>query len=199
MPLSMPLGAGMRKPIFCLAALVTWTASAAGQQAGVYDFTRARAVIDSVMVADKLPSIAVAVAKGDKIIWEAARGFADVEKQIPATAQTPYSLASISKPFTATGIMVLVQKELVRLRAPVNHYLGGAKVIAREGNADAVTLERILTHRAGLPLHYQFFYEDVRDARPPMDSTIARYAVAVYPPGDAFQYSNLGYGLLDYV
>ncbi|HEV8362028.1 MAG TPA: serine hydrolase domain-containing protein [Gemmatimonadaceae bacterium] len=182
-----------------LAALSIWATPLAAQHASPYDFTRARAVIDSVMLADKIPSIAVAVAKGDKIIWEAARGYADLEKQIPATPATPYSLASISKPFTATGIMILVQKELVRLRAPVNHYLGGVKVSAREGSADGVTLQRILTHRAGLPLHYQFFYEDVRDPRPPMDSTIARYAVAVYPPGDAFQYSNLGYGLLDYV
>ncbi len=188
----------MRTSTFCL-AIATWTTPVAAQQAGAYDFTRARAVIDSVLVADKIPSIAVAVAKGDRIVWESARGFADVEKQIPATPMTPYSLASISKPFTATGIMILVQQEFVRLRAPVNHYLGGAKVTAREGNADAVTLERILTHRAGLPLHYQFFYEDVRDPRPPMDSTVSRYAVAVYPPGDAFQYSNLGYGLLDYV
>ena len=186
-----------RIPIFTV--ICAWATPLAAQQSSAHDFTRARAVIDSVMLADKIPSIAVAVAKGDRIVWEAARGFADLEKQIPATPATPYSLASISKPFTATGIMILIQKELVRLRAPVNHYLGGAKVGAREGSADGVTLQRILTHRAGLPLHYQFFYEDVRDARPPMDSTIARYAVAVYPPGDAFQYSNLGYGLLDYV
>jgi len=189
----------MSTPIRILAALCASATQLAAQQSGTYDFTRARAVIDSVMAANNIPSIAVAVAKGDKIVWEAARGFADVEKQIPATPNTPYSLASISKPFTATGIMVLVQKELVRLRAPVNHYLGGVKVRAQEGSADAMTLERILTHRAGLPLHYQFFYEDEKDPRPAMDSTIARYAVAVYPPGDAFQYSNLGYGLLDYV
>lgn len=189
----------MRGMIQVVPILTLWAIPSAAQQSGVYDFSRARSVIDSVSKADNIPSIAVAVAKGNSIVWEWARGFADVEKQIPATPQTPYSLASISKPFTATGIMVMVQKELVRLRAPINHYLGGAKVTAREGSADAVTLERILTHRAGLPLHYQFFYEDTRDARPPMDSTIARYAVAVYPPGDAFQYSNLGYGLLDYV
>lgn len=189
----------MRKSALLVAAILLLAAPLVAQQSGPYDFTRASAVMDSLMAANKLPSISVAVAKGDRIIWESARGYANLEKMIPATPATPYSLASISKPFTATGIMVLVQKEFVRLGAPVNHYLGGAKVRAREGNADAVTLERILTHRAGLPLHYQFFYDDVRDPRPPMDSTIARYAVAVYPPGDAFQYSNLGYGLLDYV
>lgn len=169
------------------------------QQSGVYDFGRARKLIDSVIKADRIPSIAVAVAKGDRILWEAGVGFADVERQMLSSPHTPYSLASISKPFTATGIMLLAQKGLVRLRAPVNHYLGGARVSAREGSADAVTLERLLTHSAGLPLHYQFFYEDAGYSRPPMDSTIRRYATAVYAPGEAYQYSNLGYGLLDYV
>jgi len=180
-------------------SLVLPSHGADAQQSGVYDFARARAVIDSVMLADKIPSIAVAVAKGDRILWEAGFGFADVERQLQATATTPYSLASISKPFTATGIMLLVQREFVRLRAPVNHYLGGVHVSAREGAADGVTLERLLTHTAGLPLHYQFFYEDGGYARPPMDSTIRRYGVAVYRPGETYQYSNLGYGILDYV
>jgi len=184
--------------ISILAALCAWAMPLVAQQ-GAFDFARARAMIDSIMLADKIPSFAVAVAKGDRIIWEAARGYADLERQIPATPATPYSLASISKPFTATGIMILVQREFVRLRAPVNHYLGGVKVTAREGSADAMTIERILTHTAGLPLHYQFFYEDGGYARPPMDSTIRRYAVAVYPPGATYQYSNLGFGLLDYV
>lgn len=171
------------------------------QQSGVYDFARTRAVIDSVMTADQIPSIAVAVSKKDRIVWQAGVGFADVERQLKANEHTSYSLASISKPFTATAVMLLVQQGFVRLRAPVNHYLGGARVVAREGggNADGVTLERLLTHTAGLPLHYQFFYEDSPDKRPAMDSTIRRYAVAVYPPGAAYQYSNLGFGLLDYV
>lgn len=189
----------MSTQIKIVTALCVCAPALAAQQSGVYDFTHARAVIDSIMAADKIPSFAVAVAKGQRIIWEAARGFADVERQIPATPTTPYSLASISKPFTATGIMILVQREFVRLRAPVNHYLGGVKVTAREGTADAVTIERILTHTAGLPLHYQFFYEDGGYARPPMDSTIRRYGVAVYPPGATYQYSNLGFGILDYV
>lgn len=171
----------------------------AAQQVGGYDFTRARSVIDSVMRADRIPSIAVAVAKGDRILWETGVGFANVERQLQATAHTPYSLASISKPFTATGIMVLAQQGLVRVTAPVNHYLGGARVVAREGNPDAMTLQRILTHTAGLPLHYQFFYQDAGYSRPPMDTTIRRYAVAAYPPGETYQYSNLGFGLLDYV
>ena len=50
--------------------------------------------------------MSVAVAKDGEIIWEEAFGWADREKRIPATEHTMYSLASISKPITATGLMV---------------------------------------------------------------------------------------------
>jgi hypothetical protein len=60
-------------------------------------------------------------------------------------------------------------------------------------------VRRVLNHTAGLPLHYQFFYADEPWQRPAMDETIRRYANLVSAPGERFQYSNLGYGVLDYV
>lgn len=110
----------------------------------------------------------------------------------------PYSLASISKPMTATGLMVLADRGLIRLDAPMDDYLGAAKLRARTGSAREATVRRVASHSAGLPLHYQFFYADESYARPPMDETILRYANLVTPPGERYQYSNLGYGLLDY-
>ncbi|MGQ0538495.1 MAG: serine hydrolase domain-containing protein [Gemmatimonadaceae bacterium] len=189
----------VRTLVFLVLAASLLSSVAASQRRGVYNFERVRSVIDSVMRNERIPSVAVAVAKGERILWEQGFGYANVEYKIRATALTQYSLASISKPFTATGIMVLAQHGAVRLRDPVNRYLGGVHVTAREGEDAKITLERLLTHTAGLPLHYQFFYEDGGYRRPPMDSTIRRYGVAVYPPGEAYQYSNLGYGILDYV
>ena len=110
-----------------------------------------------------------------------------------------YSQASISKPFTATALMTLVQKGKIRLDAPANDYLGAAKLTGLAGDASGADIRRILSHTSGLPLHWQFFYanEDYRD--PPMDDTILRYGVLVNPPGELFQYSNLGYGILGHI
>jgi CubicO group peptidase (beta-lactamase class C family) len=110
-----------------------------------------------------------------------------------------YSLASISKPITATGLMVLVERGLVDLDNPINDYLGDAKLNGRAFDASGATVRRVANHTAGLPLHYQFFYEGEPYRRPPMDETIRRYANLVTPPGERSQYSNLGYGILDYV
>jgi hypothetical protein len=60
-------------------------------------------------------------------------------------------------------------------------------------------VRRVADHTSGLPLHYHFFYEDEPDQRPPMDETIRRYANLVTAPGQRAHYSNLGYGILDYV
>ncbi len=158
-----------------------------------------RAFIQAELVERVLPSLAVAVASRGEIIWEEGFGWADRERRVPATAHTPYSLASISKPITATGLMVLRERGLLDLDRPLDDYLGAAKLTARVGDAREATVRRVANHTAGLPLHYHFFPDDEPLRPPPRDETIRRYANLVTAPGERFQYSNLGYGLLDHV
>ncbi|HWQ56026.1 MAG TPA: serine hydrolase domain-containing protein [Bryobacteraceae bacterium] len=146
-----------------------------------------------------VPSVAVAVARDGRIVWEEGFGWADREKRIPATAHTMYSLASISKPFTATGLMVLVRRGAIVLDKPVNDYLGSAKVRARVGDAAQATVRRVANHTAGLPLHFQFFYRGEPNRPPSRDETILRFGNLVAAPGEGYSYSNLGYGILDHV
>jgi CubicO group peptidase (beta-lactamase class C family) len=162
-------------------------------------FDAVRASIRKQLVETETPSLAVAVARDGKILWEEGFGWADREKRLPASEHTIYSLASISKPFTATGLMVLVEAGKVDLDRPVNDYLGGAKLRARVGDAAQATVRRVANHSSGLPLHYQFFYADEPFRPPSMDETILRYGNLVTLPGEKYQYSNLGYGVLDYV
>jgi CubicO group peptidase (beta-lactamase class C family) len=144
--------------------------------------------------------LAVAVARDGKIVWEEGFGWANREKMIPATPNTLFSLASISKPLTATGLMILVERGQIKLEQPANDYLGIGKLTGLAGDASGATVRRVLGHMAGLPLHYQFFYADEATRRPPsMDETIARYGILVTAPGETFQYSNLGYGIIDYI
>src|SRR5712692_1718146 len=120
-------------------------------------FDDIRGLIRKELAKSHMPSIAVAVAHDGKIIWEEGFGWADREKRIQATEHTMYPLASISKPITATGLMVLVQAGKIDLDRPINDYLGSAKVRARVGDAAQATVRRVANHTSGLPLHYQFF------------------------------------------
>ena len=161
-------------------------------------FDAARDTIRAIMEATSVPSVSVALARGDRILWEESFGYADVERRAKATPHTMYSLASISKPITATALMMLVERGRVALDQPANRYLGAAKLRAYEGSADSATVRRLLTHTAGLPLHYQFFYAGGAPVHS-MDTAIARYGVLVNPPGAMYFYSNLGYGILDHI
>lgn len=146
-----------------------------------------------------LPSVAVAVAKDGEILWEEGFGWADRERRIAASPHTLYSLASISKPITATGIMRLVEEGKIALDRPANEYLGVAKLTGLAGDPSGATVRRLLAHTAGLPLHYRFFYAGSGEEPPGMDEAILRYGIVVNPPGDVFQYSNFGYGVLDHI
>jgi len=162
-------------------------------------FDRVRTVIAEGLREENVASIAVAVGRDGKIVWEEGFGWADREKRIAATEHTMYSLASISKPVTATGLMILKHRGQLDLDRPVNDYLGDAKLMGRAGDARLATVRRVANHTSGLPLHYQFFHEDEPDRPPPMDETIRRYGNLVTPPGEKYEYSNLGYGILGYV
>jgi CubicO group peptidase (beta-lactamase class C family) len=162
-------------------------------------FAEVRAFILETMAERNLPSVAVAVADNGEIVWEEGFGWADKENRVAATPHTMYSLASISKPITATGLMRLVQEGQVGLDEPTNTHLGLGKIRGLAGNAAGATVRRVLSHTAGLPLHYQFFYADEGYDRPTMDETISRYAILVSAPGEIYAYSNLGFGILDHV
>jgi CubicO group peptidase (beta-lactamase class C family) len=170
---------------------------AALARADTYDGVRE--LIRREIANQSLPSAAVAVVSGGKIEWAEGFGWADREQRRPATEHTMYSLASISKPITATGLMTLVRAGKIDLDRPINDYLGHAKLNGRAGDAAQATVRRVANHSSGLPLHYQFFFADEPHRRPSMDDTILRYGNLVTAPGERYQYSNLGFGVIDHV
>jgi CubicO group peptidase (beta-lactamase class C family) len=159
-------------------------------------FDDIRAEIQRRLVQQSIPSVAVAVARGEHILWQEGFGWADRENRRRATPHTPYTLGSVSKPITATALMVLVERKRLALDRPLNAYLGDAKVRARVGDASRATLRRVAQHTAGLPGYYETFYPD-EPARPPTPEVATlRYGYLVFPPGERFHYSSLGYLLL---
>jgi CubicO group peptidase (beta-lactamase class C family) len=156
------------------------------------DFSAARQFIQKHMVKYSNPSIAVAVARRGEILWEEGFGWADRENRIPATEHTMYYMASVGKSFTAVALMILQERKQLDLDRPINDYLGAAKLTSPAWNAAEATVRRVANHTAGLttfnpPRHLS------------IDEAIQRYGVIFWPPGDRFDYSNLGYKILDEV
>jgi CubicO group peptidase (beta-lactamase class C family) len=161
-------------------------------------FQRIRERIVEELDKGEISSLAVAVSRKDQILWEEAFGWADREKTIRATLHTMYSLASVTKPLTASGLMILVERGDIDLDRPMNDYLGEVKLNVRIGKAEKATVRRVANHTSGLPLHHHFFPEDEPYPRPAMEVTIRRYGNLVTEPGEEYQYSNLGYGIVEH-
>ncbi|MBL9124765.1 MAG: beta-lactamase family protein, partial [Planctomycetaceae bacterium] len=173
------------------------TLLAVGPATRADEFEAIRDKIRQALVRQNIPSIAVAVARDGQILWEEGFGWADRERRRPATEHTMYSLASISKPITATGLMVLKEQGKVDLDKPANDYLGAGQLRACLGDVNQATVRRVANHTAGLAMHYQFFYRDEAARPPTRDESIRRYGLLITEPGERYQYANLGYGVLD--
>ena len=163
------------------------------------DFAPVRRYILDAMAKANVPSVAVAVSQHGRIIWEEAFGFADVEHQIRATPHTPYGLASVSKILTATSIMILAEQGKLNIDRPVNDYLGPAKLSSPKWDVNEATVRRVATHTAGLTTYDSVCYEDEPDCDRSEADMISRNGIVFWQPGDHFDYSNLGYGVLDQV
>jgi CubicO group peptidase (beta-lactamase class C family) len=173
------------------------TVSSGGQAASSpAHYAAIRNYVRRQLVATGAPSMAIAVFRNGHIDWQEGFGWADRERKLKATPDTVYSLASVSKTFTATGIMELAAEHVIDVDKPINDYLRDEKLNVHVGDPHDVTVRRVANHTSGLPFHAQFLYRNEPYRRPPADETISRYGNIVREPGAHFFYSNLGYGIL---
>jgi CubicO group peptidase (beta-lactamase class C family) len=153
--------------------------------------------IDNIVVETGVPSVSVAISMNDKQHWAYASGLADKRNKRNTTSQTPYRLASVTKPITSIAVMMLVDDGLLDLDKPINDYLKTQKVIADVGNASDVTARLLLQHRAGLPLHYNLIHAGEDYTPRTLDETIAEYGRVMLPINTTDRYSNIGYSVLE--
>ena len=124
-------------------------------QATEPDFDEISGWIERQLEYTKDPSLSVAVVKDGTILFAEGFGWADKQRRKRADAHTAYSIASVSKPLTATAIQRLAEAGKLDVDQPANTYLGKAKITNPFGEADDITLRHLMNHTSGLGLHYQ--------------------------------------------
>ena len=161
-------------------------------------FAQARRHIERLMKERNVASFQVAVARHGEMIYEEAFGWANVAAHIRTTAETMHLVASIAKPFTSTALMILAERGQIDLQRPINGYLGDSRLVAYQGKASDATVARMLLHTTGFPYGYYLCGEERPGAeRRTTKDLLALAGVLVCAPGTRYQYTNLGYGLLD--
>jgi D-alanyl-D-alanine carboxypeptidase len=143
--------------------------------------------IRAELARQRIPGMSVAVVRGNRVLLARGYGFADLDRRAPATDSTIYPVGSLTKPFTAAGIVLLAQRGRLGLDDPITRYLPERSVWSR------VTIRHLLTHTSGIPqdttldLMREYSEADlVRSAARPLQ----------FKPGELESYSSTGYVLL---
>ena len=140
----------------------------------------------------------VTVVKDDKLLFAKGYGYSDYEKKVPVSPEnTLFRPGSISKLFTWTSVMQLVEQGKLDLDRDVNTYID-FKVPATFGKP--TTLRDIMTHRPGLEETIKdLFVGSEKDLRPIAQYLPAHLPKQIYPPGTIPAYSNYATTLAAYV
>src|ERR1044072_4228224 len=136
------------------------------------------------------------VAENGKIIYKGAYGQANMEWNIPNSPDTRFRLGSITKQFTATVILQLVEQGKIKLDAKLSDYLPDY----RKDTGEKVTIHHLLTHTSGIPSYTSQpdFFQNVSRNPYKVDEFVKKYASGdlEFEPGSKFRYNNSGYFLL---
>ncbi|MFH1998303.1 MAG: serine hydrolase [Planctomycetota bacterium] len=144
----------------------------------------------------EVPGMAVGVIQNGKVIFSEGFGYRDVEKKLKVSPQTLFSIGSVSKPFTALSLAMLVDEGRLDWDRPMIEYLPDFRL--KDEYATLHTTPRdLLCHRTGLPGYYLMLRATSLDRE-----GIYKRLHHLEPSAgfrEAYQYSNLSYMIAGYL
>ncbi len=159
---------------------------------------RADAVDDTIhaeMRDQHIPGLSLAVVRGGKVVKAQGYGLANVELNAPATADTVYRLASVTKPIVATAVLLLARDGKLGLDDRIGRYLEKTPEAWRE-----ITIRQLLTHTSGLKDHLNELHGTTSNGTSP-EEILSRMGTLPlnFAPGTSWLYSNTGYLVLQVI
>lgn len=193
-------------PLLAIGLSACGGAGGTGAEAGIDDFCT-RSLVNA-----HVPGLAAGIIKGGKLVWAGGYGYANLEAQRPVTPDTVFHLASVSKTILATAVMQQVEAGKVDLDADVNTYLPFS---ARSPHAPGtpITMRMLLSHTSSIRDNWGVIdpYYVLGDSPIPLGDYLNNYLVPggthfsatknflSTPPGQAYEYSNIGASLAAFI
>jgi D-alanyl-D-alanine carboxypeptidase len=131
--------------------------------------------VQANMLWGHIPNVSLGIVKDGQLVLGRGYGLANIERSVPATKDTVYLTASLTKTFTATGIMLLMEEGKLALDDPISRYLPETPP-----EWQAIRIRHLLTHTSGI----SHFVHEVTAV--PLE----------FPPGEQYSYSDGGYDML---
>ena len=137
---------------------------------------------------------AVLIAKNEKIVYSNQIGIANFKEKAPLHKESIFQLASVSKQFTAAAIMLLTERDKIKLTDTVNVYFPDFPY-------KNVTIKNLLNHTSGLPKYFWVAEHKWNQEKAPINSEMMELLETsnvqrFFKPGRNFDYSNTGYFVL---
>src|SRR5690606_316859 len=147
--------------------------------------------LNTLLKENEAVGMAVVVVKDNQVVYHTALGYNDLENKTPLKEDNLFRIASVSKSFTTTSLLKLVEKGEISLQDNVSDLIG-FPVVNPNHPDKVITLEMILSHTSSLNDSQRYFSLDI--INPAKSKTFAK-SYSKYPPGAEFKYCNLGYNL----
>lgn len=187
--------------IFIFLWLYLASVSVLAQTKSILETNRQKEKVDAFvrekMAAKHIPGLSLAVVRDGKILLAEGYGVANLELNVPATAKTNYSIASITKTFTALATMMLVEAGKISLEDPI------AKHFSTLPTAwNPVTVRQLLNHTSGISsftTHEKIPCPVGKDVRDYNQADVLKEAACLpldFAPGERWKYGDTGYYLL---
>ncbi len=159
--------------------------------------------VEEVRRESDVASVSIGIVHGDDLVYAESFGVCNRESAVPATPDTLYQIASVTKTFTATLLAMLRDEGVVRLDDPVALYLPPEVQLPTTGamGDPQITLRHLVTHTSGLRLQpTNFVFEGRQNNNYTAELLYECLAESSlqFPAGSAWSYSNLGYILLSH-
>jgi CubicO group peptidase (beta-lactamase class C family) len=140
------------------------------------------------------PGAAVGIIEKGKIIYQQSFGMAEVETKRPVRSNTNFRLASVSKQFTATAILLLEEEGLIDLNWTLDQVFDNFPKYGK-----GIQIHHLLNHTSGI-WDYEDFVPDTALVNPVRDQGVLEIIQKIdqtyFPAGEEFRYSNTAYALL---
>ena len=144
----------------------------------------------------RLPGLAAGIVRDGRLVHATTIGLADQEARRGVSTETGFRIASMTKNMTSLAILVLRDRGLLRLDAPLYEYVPQfAAVRPATTDSPPVTVRDLLTHTAGFVTDDPWGDRVLGMTPAELDAIMATGTLFARPPGLAFEYSNLGYGI----
>jgi CubicO group peptidase (beta-lactamase class C family) len=146
--------------------------------------------VDAELRRQRIPGVSIAVVRRGKVVKAKGYGLANVELPAPATRDSVFQIASVSKQFVAAALMLLAQDGKLAVTDPLGKHLGGVPE-----TWNGVTLRHLLTHTSGIASSLPGWTLTTEWSDEQVLKAAAEAPVRV-PPGEQWEYNSIGYHLL---